>query len=1068
MRPFTRPAVLILAIVVIGSAMLVGVHRMWPPSPPSEPAALKALVKAVGVDRRIEPRLAGGFAYGHLRHSARRGEDSSTASIDLRLAAAHIEKEFTVHRTTQNLHYLGIAHLVTGDIDKSVAALEDASREVANDPSLMSDLAAAYLVRGSTAGRREDLAKAASQAEKATLASPSLAEAFFNRGLAFEALSLERAARETWERYLQLDGGSAWADEARRRLRALSDRPAAPWESAVAALRNSDRCRDDAVVAALNASPVRARDYFEDELLPSWGDAYASGKREEATSRLRCARALAEALARDGDLMALDAFSAIQAASLSSARKNALTLAAAHQVFRDGRRLFDESRFKEAEARFHDASRQLRQAGSGFELEATYFAARSVYRQERIDDALASLARLISAATPRRYLYLVARLHRLKGVIEEGQSSFAAVLEDYRAALSHYDQTHDAENAAGVHTLLAHHLQTLGEPRESWEHLFQALASYSLVSSALQRYQILLVAIQKCIHDDLPDVALHFQNAFLENARAWSSGAATGAMANAYLQRARVLRRLGDLKSGEQDVNEARRLLVEVRDRDLAERWNIEILLTEAENWHNTRPADAVRALTEAIGRLQRTGSTLKLPYLFVLLGRARLAYGDINEAQADFQRGIDAFEEQHRGVDSPQSRVSHFDESWDVFADMIRLQLQQRKRPDVALAYVERGRARTLLELVTRRGALPIRAHDISALQRRIPRNVAVLSFAVLRDELAAWVITDRSADVVQQQTIDLRALEARVTALRAAVTGGSGRRDKELLADLYDLLIRPAIARIDPSAALVVVPDGPLNSVPFAALIDRRTDHYLIEDRAIGLAPSLAVFVEMSDRLRGRAAESTPKLLVVGDPSINRSAYPNLANLEGAKAEALEIAALYRGAELLTGPTATKAQFLQSIRRSDVVHFAGHAIANSEFPWLSRLLFAPGSEAGSDTLFSRELTDEQLDQLNLVVLAACSTGTGAGVRGEGVLSLARTFLAAGAPTVVASLWDVSDAASQRLFSSFYRRLRSGAPPLAALRDAQLVALQSANAADRLPANWAGFAAIGGFSWNP
>jgi hypothetical protein len=65
------------------------------------------------------------------------------------------------------------------------------------------------------------------------------------------------------------------------------------------------------------------------------------------------------------DLMALDTVSAIQAAASSSDRKKkALTLAAAHQVFRDGRRLFEESRFKKAEARFHDASSQLRQAAS--------------------------------------------------------------------------------------------------------------------------------------------------------------------------------------------------------------------------------------------------------------------------------------------------------------------------------------------------------------------------------------------------------------------------------------------------------------------------------------------------------------------------------------------------------------------------------------------------------------------------------------------------------------------------------------------------------------------------------
>jgi tetratricopeptide (TPR) repeat protein len=298
----TRPAIAVASLLLLG---LVAGRTAWQPKH-SHP--LGELVVAVGSDFDVEPRLSGGFRPGR-EPARRRGLSAGTRDLspDVRIAIARIEKELTDHRTAQNVHYLGVARLVTGEIDKSVAALEDASREVANDPSLMSDLAAAYLVRGSTAGRREDIAKAASQAEKATLASPSFAEAFFNRGLAFEALSLQRDARDTWERYLQLDSRSAWADEARRHMRALADRPAPAWDSALTVLRDSDRCRDDAaVVAAVNASPVRARDYFEDELLPSWGDAYAVGKREDAAGRLRCARALGEAFARDGDVMALD------------------------------------------------------------------------------------------------------------------------------------------------------------------------------------------------------------------------------------------------------------------------------------------------------------------------------------------------------------------------------------------------------------------------------------------------------------------------------------------------------------------------------------------------------------------------------------------------------------------------------------------------------------------------------------------------------------------------------------------------------------------------------------------
>jgi hypothetical protein len=166
--------------------------------------------------------------------------------------------------------------------------------------------------------------------------------------------------------------------------------------------------------------------------------------------------------------------------------------------------------------------------------------------------------------------------------------------------------------------------------------------------------------------------------------------------------------------------------------------------------------------------------------------------------AQADFQSGIDAFEAQHRTIDSPESRISHFDESWDVFGDMIRLQLQQRKRPESALAYVERSRAQTLLGSVMRPADWSNAAPSLSNLQHRIPRNVAVLSFATLTDVLATWIITDHSVDVVQQP-VALAVLEAKTAALRTALVSGTDRQQRDLLTDLYDLLIRRVAARID-----------------------------------------------------------------------------------------------------------------------------------------------------------------------------------------------------------------------------------------------------------------------------
>src|SRR5215218_4098707 len=116
--------------------------------------------------------------------------------------------------------------------------------------------------------------------------------------------------------------------------------------------------------------------------------------------------------------------------------------------------------------------------------------------------------------------------------------------------------------------------------------------------------------------------------------------------------------------------------------------------------------------------------------------------------------------------------------------------------------------------------------------------------------------------------------------------------------------------------------------------------------------------------------------------------------------------VAALYPQAETLTGPWATKSRFLTEVGRYEIVHFAGHAISNEEFPLLSMLVLAP--EAGSaGALMAHEIYGLKLERTRLVVLAACSTARARISPGEGVLGLARPFLAAGVPSVVASLWN-------------------------------------------------------------
>jgi CHAT domain-containing protein len=202
----------------------------------------------------------------------------------------------------------------------------------------------------------------------------------------------------------------------------------------------------------------------------------------------------------------------------------------------------------------------------------------------------------------------------------------------------------------------------------------------------------------------------------------------------------------------------------------------------------------------------------------------------------------------------------------------------------------------------------------------------------------------------------------------------------------------------------------------------------------------------------------------LVVGNPRVDRRLWAGLPDLPGALAEAAAVAALYPRARVLTGNEATKAAFLEDAPQSAMVHFAGHAVVNRDAPSRARLHLAADPGTGdSGALFLNELRPGDLSRARLVVLAACRTAGGPVSRVEGALSLARPFLAAGVPSVIASLWDIDDATSRRFFESFHRALIAGGEPVAALRQVQIEFLRSRDPLLSYPGSWAAFTHMGG-----
>jgi Flp pilus assembly protein TadD len=128
------------------------------------------------------------------------------------------EKALAATRSPRTLHDFGVASAINGELDRGIALLEQAADQPTSDARMESDLAAVYLARGTRDGNRQDFEKALSATDRAVMSQPELPEALFNRALALERLSLRPEARAAWLDYLQVDGQSAWAAEARSHL----------------------------------------------------------------------------------------------------------------------------------------------------------------------------------------------------------------------------------------------------------------------------------------------------------------------------------------------------------------------------------------------------------------------------------------------------------------------------------------------------------------------------------------------------------------------------------------------------------------------------------------------------------------------------------------------------------------------------------------------------------------------------------------------------------------------------------------------------------------------------------
>ncbi|NUN99304.1 MAG: CHAT domain-containing protein [Saprospiraceae bacterium] len=317
-----------------------------------------------------------------------------------------------------------------------------------------------------------------------------------------------------------------------------------------------------------------------------------------------------------------------------------------------------------------------------------------------------------------------------------------------------------------------------------------------------------------------------------------------------------------------------------------------------------------------------------------------------------------------------------------------------------------------------------------------------------------------------------------------------------------MYDRLIQPVDSLLKGKTRLLIVPHQGLFAVPFEAIIsgfmpsedDAPTSYhklnYLIRSYTIqysyaatlaeqkNMPASASGFLCMAPVFDNNASQSYiwDSNLFAFDTTYQGSFSLRSATIDGISFQALPesereivgIAKLFakkkKPALAYLRAEAVEANLKANASRHSILHLATHSFVNYANPALSGIAFAqpnigkPDPEDG--ILYATEIGGLNLKGVDLVTLSSCESGSGPASGNEGALSLTHSFLSAGVPNVMSSLWKVYDSYTAQLMRLFYEQTLEGKSYAQALRNAKLKMIKDNKSAD--PRKWSGFVLFG------
>jgi len=372
---------------------------------------------------------------------------------------------------------------------------------------------------------------------------------------------------------------------------------------------------------------------------------------------------------------------------------------------------------------------------------------------------------------------------------------------------------------------------------------------------------------------------------------------------------------------------------------------------------------------------------------------------------------------------------------------------------PKTALYFEELGRARALAELMATQYSfereISCNPHSWTYLDEIMKNecNSTCLYISCYGQEVFLWILKMSGAISLRKITVDNNMPPAKLaTNLDAvfanmansilseedcndqSVHGNEPKPDSsQILTWCYKLLIDPVSGLLE-EPSILIVPEGGLCLVPFAALLDDKSGKYLSETFRIRIIPSLTTLKLIQDSPADYHSQTGA--LVVGDPTVGEVIYRGSVSrkfvpLPGARKEA-EMVGLLLGVQPLLGQYATKQVVLQRLMSVSLIHIAAHGNAESGEIALAPLDPTTVTPQEDDYLLTTSDISQVQLRAKLVVLSSCHSACGQ-IRSEGMIGIAQAFLGSGARSVLVALGALNDGATEQLMCHFYEHLLRG-----------------------------------------